>query len=363
MTSTQINNLQNDCALSFEGVSHSLEGLRNQSILVTGGTGFMGKWLAETVVYLNTTHDYKIKLYLLARNTEAFRANVPHLAKHKFINLINHDVRTVNDLPADITYVVHAACSPDSREHASQPLKIIDTIIKGTTNVLEACWRLQDLRKFIYVSSNNVYGHVASSESGIAENEMGYLDCGSFSAVYAEAKRLGETVCTAFKNQQRLPIVIVRPFTFIGPFQSLEKPWAANNFIRDAILGGPIRILGNENTVRSYLYGSDMAMWLLKILEAGKVNATYNMGGSEAVSLKDLAKKIAGNFTKKIEVQVKSSKAFSNVPSISVPDLTNIRKDCGVNLQINLEEAIQKTISFNEITYNTASGYNMAVPG
>ena len=349
LTTNQINNLQNDCALSLKGVGGSVEELRNQSILVTGGTGFMGKWLTESIVYLNTSHDYKIKLYPLARNTEAFRTGVPHLSKHKFVYLISHDVRTVNDLPDDITYVIHAAGSPDSREHATQPLKVIDTIIKGTTNVLEACWRLQDLKKFIYISSNNVYGQVASSESGIAENEMGYLDCTSFSSVYAEAKRLSETVCAAFKNQQRLPIIIIRPFTFIGPYQSLEKPWAANNFMRDALLGGPIRILGNENTVRSYLYGSDMAMWLLKILSAGKVNATYNIGGTEAVSLRDLAKKIAGNFTQRVEVQVKSSKAFSSTPSVSVPDLTHIQKDCGVTLQINLDEAIRKTIDFNEI--------------
>ena len=63
-----------------------------------------------------------------------------------------------------------------------------------------------------------------------------------------------------------LPIIIVRPFAFIGPFQSLDKPWAVNNFIRDAILGGPIRILGNELTTKSYMYGSDLAYFILNLL-------------------------------------------------------------------------------------------------
>lgn len=347
MTDTQIKNLQEDCAQSFKGIDETLDELRSQTILITGGTGFMGKWLTEAIVYLNTVHNYKIKLYLLARNTEAFRVSVPHLVMHKFIYLINHDVRTVSDLPNDINYVIHAAASPDSREHNTQPLKTVDTIVKGTTNILEACWRLQDLRKFINISSNNIYGHIASNEQGIAENEMGYLDCNSVGAIYAESKRAAEAICAAFKNQQRLPIITVRPFTFIGPYQSLEKPWAVNNFMRDALLGGPIRILGDENTVRSYLYGSDMAMWLLKILAVGKLNAIYNIGGELGVSLKDLTKIITSNFSGKVDVQVKSSKEFIDKHSFSIPNLQQCKKDCKVKQQIHLEEAIQKTLAFN----------------
>ena len=346
MIENKFNDLQNDCNISFQGISNDVGQLRNQSILVTGGTGFLGKWITEAVVYLNANHGYNIKLYLLARNIENFRISVPHLAKHKFVILISQDIRTLNDLPNDINYVIHAAASPDSREHTSQPIKTVDTIVKGTTNILEACWRLLDLKKIIYISSNNIYGHVPSSEKGILENEMGYLDCNNISSIYAESKRTAEAICAAFKNKQKLPIIIVRPFTFIGPYQSLEKPWAANNFMRDALLGGPIRILGNENTVRSYLYGSDMAMWVLKILDIGRVNAIYNIGGTEAVSLNSMAKKILKNFEKKIEIQIKSSKNYQNTPSFSIPNLDSLKKDCGVSYMINLEDSIRKTLEF-----------------
>ncbi len=349
MTTAQMNNLRNDCEISFKGVNESLEELRNQIILITGGTGFMGKWLTEAIVFLNVHHNYNIKLYLLARNTEFFRTSVPHLAKHKFIKLIEQDIKSVSELPYDINYVIHAAASPDSREHNTQPLKTVNTIVKGTTNILEACWRLQALNKIINVSSNNIYGHIDSNVNGIRENQMGYLDCNLVGSIYAESKRTAEAICAAFKNQQRLPIITVRPFTFIGPYQSLEKPWAANNFMRDALLGGPIRILGDENTVRSYLYGSDMAIWILKILAVGKVNVTYNIGGEVGISLKELAKIVAGNFSEKIEIQVKSSKEFIEKHSFSIPDLQLLKKDCKVSQQIALEESISKTIRFNEI--------------
>ncbi len=70
-------------------------------------------------------------------------------------------------------------------------------------------------------------------------------------------------------QRDKLPVVTARPFAFIGPYQGLDKPWAVNNFLRDALLGVPIRILGDADTVRSYMYPSDMAFWLLAILAEG----------------------------------------------------------------------------------------------
>ena len=67
--------------------------------------------------------------------------------------------------------------------------------------------------------------------------------CNSITSVYAEVKRCAETLCTAYSSQYKVPIVIIRPFAFIGPYQFLDKPWAINNFLRDGIAGGPIRIL------------------------------------------------------------------------------------------------------------------------
>jgi nucleoside-diphosphate-sugar epimerase len=349
MTNEQILLLRNNCDTSFKGVNNSLDELRSQSILITGGTGFIGKWLAESVVFLNEKYDYKIKLYLLARNIELFKVNFPHFGRYKYIKLIEQDVRHISEMPADISYVIHAATSPDNREHISQPLRTIDTIYKGTNAVLEACWRLPKLIKILYISSNNIYGEAIGSPQGIDESTIGIVDCNSVSAAYSEAKRIGETICAVYKNQQRLPIIIVRPFTFIGPYQSLEKPWAINSFIRDAMLGGPIRILGNENNVRSYLYGSDMAFWLLKIASSGNSGTTYNLGGKVPVSMLELARKIANNFFEKIDIQIKSSKGLNQKLTNSMPNINRIEKDLNVKQQISLEEAILNTINFIKI--------------
>jgi len=338
--------LQQNCHQSAAALLVKLEPLRNQSILVTGGTGFMGKWLAEAVTYLNLQHQFNCNLYLLSRNTEAFRNTVPHLANQPFIHLIESDVRNVRELPVNITYVIHAAATPDRREHATQPLRVIETIYKGTLSVLDASLRLPALNKFLFISSNNIYGNVKEAAIKISEHSVGYLDCNSINAAYAEAKRLAETVCAVYRNQQKLPVVTVRPFAFTGPYQDLEKPWALNNFMRDAILGGPIRILGNENTERSYLYGSDMAFWLLAILSSSKPANTYNLGSEESISMAKLAEKIAANFHNKIDILVKSASDDKTHYSVLIPDLTALKRDIAVKMAISLDDAIATTLKW-----------------
>ena len=336
--------LRADCEKSLAGKQNSLAALRNQSLLITGGTGFMGKWLTEAVLLLNQDYSFNVKLYILARNIQDYKEEVPHLAKLSFIYFIEQDIRNISNLPEEISYVIHAAGSPDNRKHSTNPLKTIDILYKGTHALLDACLRLPNLNKFLHISSGSVYGHFLTKTDKIKESETGTLNCNSVNAAYSEGKRLAETVCAVYRNQQKLPVVIIRPFSFIGPYQGLEKPWAINNFIRDGLLGGPLRILGNEETVRSYLYGSDMAFWLLQALANGKTGATYNVGGEEPVSLKVLSGKIKSMFPQKIDILVKYSKQYSAAPSIFVPDITSIKSDLKIQQEIDLSSSLEKTI-------------------
>jgi nucleoside-diphosphate-sugar epimerase len=341
-----IKQIRKDCKLSLANYLESFDSLRNQSILITGGTGFIAKWITEAVCLLNDEHNWEIKLYLLARNIDEYKEEVPHLAAKTYINLIEQDVRNVSILPEDVSWVINAAGTPDNRKHISNPVKTVDTLYKGTQALLDACLRLPYLKKFVHISSNYVYGHSANSVNFIKESQFDSLDCNSVNATYGEAKRIAETICAIYRNQQKLPIAIVRPFSLIGPYQGLEKPWAINNFIRDAILGGPIRILGNEHTVRSYIYGSDAAFWLLKVLTEAKSGTTYNLGGVQPVSLRELTEKITGNFSNKIDVIVKSSRQFAASPVISVPDTSAIKEDLKVKQVIDFDSALTKTINW-----------------
>jgi dTDP-glucose 4,6-dehydratase len=322
--------------------------LKDQTILITGGTGFMGKWLTEMIAYINDLEGFNVKLYLLSRDVQRFKNEVPHLVEKAFVHLIEQDVKNVHDLPQDINYIIHAAGSPDNRDHVSQPIRTVETFFKGTQAVLDAASRLPDLKKIVHISSHQVYG---INDTGILMNEKfaGKVELNGINSIYGESKRISETLCSIYRNQFKLPIVICRPFAFIGPYQDLEKPWAINNFIRDGILGGPIRIIGNGLTIRSYLYASDMAYWIIKTLIKGNPGESFNIGSNLAISLNELANLVKNSFNNNVEIVSKSSKeSYQNLSKL-VPDTTNIINKIEVEENYTINDAINKTIVWNQL--------------
>jgi nucleoside-diphosphate-sugar epimerase len=345
MNEIQIKKISEDCMRSCTN-PNSLISLKNQKLLVTGGTGFIGKWICEMICLLNERHNFNIHLYILGRDMETFSNEVPHLFKKSFITLIEQDVRNLHELPEDVNFVIHAASSPDSRSHVSQPLRTLETEYRGTSLILEYCFRLMGLKKVVYLSSNKVYGKILGNEV-INESMNGSLDPGKFQNIYAEAKRVAESICATYRNQYRIPIVVCRPFSLVGPYQHIDKPWAINNFIRDAMLGGPIKILGDGNISRSYLYGSDAAYWILSALVLGEVGEVYNIGSSEAVTLNELAFNIKGILSTNLEISIKSSKDEYLNTSATIPDLKKIKTKLKVSENFTISELLERTINWN----------------
>ena len=335
-------------AVTGSGIDR-LDPLRNETLLITGGTGFVGTWLSELVSYLNDQHGFGTRLALLSTNTGGFRKNVPHIANRKDVQLIERDIRNLTDIPTDFTYIIHAAATPDRRVHASEPLRTVQTIVDGTNSLLEYASRLSDVKGILNLSSGLIYGTQPWETTGISENMMGGLDCGAFGSAYAESKRMAESICTIYRNQHRLPIMTARPFAFIGPYQSLDRPWAINNFIRDGMLGEHIRILGDGRTVRSYMYPSDMAWWLLNIMVRGEVGVSYNVGSPHPISLQDLAQKIAGNFPNSPKIVSGLSRGPEAQASKFVPNVDLAGRTLGLKVTVNLDEAINRTIRWNRI--------------
>jgi dTDP-glucose 4,6-dehydratase len=232
--------------------------------------------------------------------------------------------------------------------HSSDPKKTIEVIVNGTNSALEMASRLPDLKKFLNISSGQIYGPQPWDMKLVPENYFSGIDCSSLTSVYPEAKRLAETLCTVYKNQHRLPIVNARPFAFIGPYQLLDRPWAINNFIRDSLRGGPIRILGDGNTVRSYMYPSDMALWLLTILVKGSVGFNYNVGSPNELTLHDLAEKIALKFERPPKIISRVSKDEHFRSTKFVPDVSLAQKTLGLSLKVDIDTAIIRTIRWNQ---------------
>jgi len=328
------------------GDGNGLSALRGQSVLITGGTGFLGTWLTEILAHLNDAHGFNVRINLLATRPAEFAERAPHLAQRGDVKLIARDVANLVELPPEVEYLIHAAASPDSRLHVSDPLRVIRTVVAGTQAVAESATRLPNVKCMLNVSSGLIYGAKPVGAGPIGEQAFGGIDSASLLNVYAEAKRMAETVAAAYRSQHRLPIVTVRPFSFVGPYQSLDRPWAINNFIRDALQGGPVRIQGDGQTVRGYMYGADFAWWVLNILVRAKAGQAYNVGSPQGISLLDLASKLAGLMPSPSRI---STSLFSEgVPRTSfIPDTTAVSRDLGLSQAFELSDSLRRTIEWH----------------
>ena len=348
MKSELLQIIEDDCNLVIENSVSCLSPLRDTCILVTGGTGFIGTWIAELITFLNKNYQFNTSLILLSRRASSLSLTAPHLTTQKHVTLIEKDILMAVDIPSEVDWIIHAAGTPDNRIHASEPLRIMNTIINGTDTILSSCTRLPNLQKFLNISSGLVYGAQPWEMNKISESFRGVAEFSSINSAYVESKRVAETVCAVYRNQHRLPITNARPFAFIGPHQHLDRPWAINNFIRDALLGENIRILGDGNTVRSYMYPSDMAFWLINCLIHGSVGSSYNIGNPEGISLYQLAEKIANNVHPRPKIVSRLVEDHDANTSKFIPDTTLAQSSFSLKLTVDLDTAIKRTILWNQ---------------
>jgi len=340
--------VQEDCAEVAADSISSLAKLKGECVFITGGTGFIGTWLVEMIGFLNDNYGFNTKLILLSERAHSFSAKAPHLAMRSDVTLIERDVRDIVELPNEVALIIHAAGNPDNRLHASDPLRTMRVIANGTDSVLAAASQLPNLKRFLNISSGLIYGPQPLELASIPESYRGGPDCDSMASVYSEAKRFAETICSAYRSQYKMGIVTVRPFAFIGPYQLLDKPWAINNFIRDSLMGGPIRILGDSETVRSYMYPSDMALWLLRILVDGTPGLAYNIGSPHGVTLRELSEKIASNFSVRPEIISRVLTNGNLHRSIMVPDVTFAETTLNLRLKVDIDEAVKRTLLWHK---------------
>jgi nucleoside-diphosphate-sugar epimerase len=328
-----------------------LDSLRDEHVFVSGCTGMLGSWLLELVKVLNETYRFRLRVTSCSRHASAFERNWPHLAKQPGIHLVESDIRYFTEFPSDVRYIIHAAALTDRRLLASQPSTVAEINGFGTLRALRAANLLEDVQKFVLLSSALIYGRQPWDCPQIDESFSGPLPCNQVANVYAESKRFAEAVAQSAISESKLPVVTLRPFAFVGPYQSLQLPWAVTDFIRDSFTGGPIRIMGDGATVRSLMYGSDFAFWVLAALANGRPRETYNVGSPEQVSLASLATMITQSFSPVPEIRTGLGQSGHDKTRL-VPDVQRAKRDLDVRLTVPLSQAIQRTITWNRFAHS-----------
>ena len=323
--------------------------LANSSIFITGGTGFFGKWLLNSIKLMNSEFNANISAIVLSRNPDSFLETFPHLKNDQAFEFHRGDLSRFDHPSGQIDYVIHAASIVHSPASIKEPLETLKNIVDGTRNILELA-RKKDVKSMLLTSSGAVYGKQPVELERINESYMGGPDYTDPSQAYHEGKRLAELLAASYNREYGLNTKIARCFAFIGPHLPLDGHFAAGNFIRDVMQGRDIKINGDGTPVRSYMYPTDLVVWLWTILLNGKYARPYNVGSPHSVNLLEFATLIQKEYNSQREKESATKVIVTRIPrgetatSRYVPDINRAQLELNLNIKISLEESIRRAI-------------------
>lgn len=276
--------------------------LRGKSIMLSGATGLIGSFFVDVISEKNITDGLNCTVYALVRNEEKAKARFSKFADDTHLVFIPYDVKypLVTDTPEKIDYILHLASNTHPMLYATDPIGTITTNIIGLQNLLEfaAAHRCE---RFIFASSNEVYGENRGDAELFDEDYCGYINCNTLRAGYPESKRCGEALCQAYKSQKGLDVCVARLTRSYGPTMIMSDTKAVSQFIKKGVAGEDIVLKSEGTQYYSYTYTADAASGLLWILLAGESGEAYNIADiSGDITLRNLASIIAEMNGKKV---------------------------------------------------------------
>ncbi|MEX3959338.1 NAD-dependent epimerase/dehydratase family protein [Trinickia sp. EG282A] len=363
MARTQYTSLIAEDLAPLVGSSESLWAeLDGAHVLITGGTGFVGCWLLEAVLWARSHHQVDVRIDVLARRPERLYIVAPHIAADPSVRLVRGDIRT-GDLPSGAqahaingdrsgrvasayTHVIHAATETNVALDNPPPFDVFDASLTGTRHVLELC-RRDAVRRFLLVSSGAVYGRNHSLGRPVNEDDPIAGVRGDIAGAYALGKATAEFLGISFGAEYGFAAVAARCFSFVGPYLPLDSGFAVGNFIRDSLEGRSIVVNGDGTPVRAYLYGADMALWLWTMLLRGQRGDIYNVGSDRSLSIRELAMQVARVVADELASREKPvivrARPTGYSAELFVPDIRRARERLALEVRTPLDEAIRRT--------------------
>ncbi|TWC21738.1 dTDP-glucose 4,6-dehydratase [Pseudomonas sp. SJZ085] len=324
-----------------DGLSSVLAGLslRNElagaHLLLTGGTGFFGRWLLALLRYLNG-QGAAITVTITSRDPSRFLTANPEYRECTWISWFTGDIRDLVDLPGRVPdLILHAAADTSATANA-HPLELFNTLVDGARRVFDLAARNSSSRVLL-TGSGAQYGSL-SSAVGVCESYSGACASNVAASAYAEGKRAQETLGALYAQCYGIKVVMARCFAFAGPGLPLDGHFAIGNFVRDALYEEEIVLNSNGQAVRSYLHGADLAAWLLTLLVRGEPGVAYNVGSDEAISIADLAKRVVARIAPHKPVTI-LGRSEGGGRSFYVPDIGRAR-GLGLDVWTSLDASI-----------------------
>ena len=306
-------------------------------VLVTGGAGFIGSFLCET---------------LLARGDEVLcadnfftgtRGNIENLIGQKRFELVRHDVTF--PLYVEVDEIYNLACPASPIHYQRDPVQTTKTSVHGAINMLGLAKRLK--AKILQASTSEVYGDPSVHPQ--PETYWGNVNPVGPRACYDEGKRCAETLFFDYYRQHRLRIKVARIFNTYGPRMHPNDGRVVSNFIVQALKNRPITLFGDGNQTRSFCYVEDLADGLIRLMDSGDdLTGPVNLGNPAEFTIRQLAEKIIALTGSRSKTEFRPLP--TDDPRQRQPDISLARSALNWAPKIQLDEGLKKTIAYFDAT-------------
>jgi UDP-glucuronate decarboxylase len=301
-------------------------------ILITGGSGFLGSHLADSL--LDMGHEVIVVDNLFTGD----KRNIKHLFANPNFEFIRHDVTI--PLYIEVEGIFNLACPASPVHYQRNPVQTLKTSVHGAINMLGLAKRTG--ARILQASTSEIYGDPEFSIQ--SEDYWGNVNPIGVRACYDEGKRAAETLFFDYLRQYQLDIRVARIFNTYGPRMSVGDGRVVSNFIVQALSGEDLTVYGNGEQTRSFCYVDDLVKGLIKLFFTESVHMPINLGNPEPTSMKKLAEEI-------IDLTNSTSKVIYRPlplddPKLRQPDIKKAETILNWKPEFSRKEGLIKTVEY-----------------
>jgi len=303
-----------------------------QTILVTGGAGFLGSHLCDRLIKRGSN------VLCLDNFFTGRKANISHLIGHPQFELIRHDI--VNPVFLEVDRIYNLACPASPEAYQYNPIKTIKTSTVGMVNVLGIAKRCR--ARILHASTSEVYGdpdvHPQREDYWGHVNPIGPRSC------YDEGKRVAESLCVNYQQAHDLEVRLIRIFNTYGPRMDPNDGRVISNFITQALRGEPLTVYGDGAQTRSFCYVDDLIEGMLRMMDQDQDTGPVNLGNPVENSMLELAEQVlevTGS-----ESVIEHRELPKDDPRQRCPDITKARELLDWSPQVPLATGLQNAVAY-----------------